>query len=230
MKISFDIKYRPQIESGEYKVETKNGYQVEILKFGIEGPDFHIAGIIHRINFDQVMSWTNNGMYHPEIFRKESPDDLVLITPEPELTESEDDRIRKDIIEHFQYEIEELSNKGEEYEAEIEELSKYITYLEKQKEQKPAEWSEEDEKRRTNILRLITEADDRYIKEASRSPFCAEILWLKSLHSRPMTSDNWKPSVEQLKVLKEAIFYFGDSWVSRKYQVLQSLYEDLMKV
>ena len=52
----------------------------------------------------------------------------------PELAGSEDERIRKDIIEHFQYEIEELSNKGEEYEAEIEELSKYVSYLEKQKE------------------------------------------------------------------------------------------------
>ena len=51
----------------------------------------------------------------------------------PELAESEDEKIREDIIEHFQYEIEELSNKGEEYEAEIEELSKYISYLEKQK-------------------------------------------------------------------------------------------------
>lgn len=94
MKIPFDIKYRPQIESGEYKVETKNGCQVEILKFGIKGPDFHIAGIIHGIYFDGVASWTNNGMFYPETFRKESPNDLMLITPEPELTESEDENLK----------------------------------------------------------------------------------------------------------------------------------------
>lgn len=50
----------------------------------------------------------------------------------PQLVESEDEKIRKDIIEHFKYEVEGLYNKGEEYEAEIEELSKYIAWLEKQ--------------------------------------------------------------------------------------------------
>lgn len=46
----------------------------------------------------------------------------------------------------------------------------------------------------------------------------------------PKREAGWRPSVEQLKVLNEAVLYFGDSWVSRKHQVLQSLYEDLMKV
>ena len=30
-KIPFDIKYRPQIESGEYKVETRDGKPVRII-------------------------------------------------------------------------------------------------------------------------------------------------------------------------------------------------------
>lgn len=46
----------------------------------------------------------------------------------------------------------------------------------------------------------------------------------------PKREDGWKPSAEQLRVMQEAVMYFGDSWVSRKHQVLQSLYEDLMKV
>lgn len=46
----------------------------------------------------------------------------------------------------------------------------------------------------------------------------------------PKREEGWRPSAEQLKVLNEAVLYFGDSWVSRKHQVLQSLYEDLMKV
>lgn len=31
-KIPFDVKYRPQIESGEYRIETKDGRLVEIVK------------------------------------------------------------------------------------------------------------------------------------------------------------------------------------------------------
>lgn len=46
----------------------------------------------------------------------------------------------------------------------------------------------------------------------------------------PKREEGWRPSAEQLKVLNEAVLYFGDSWVSRKHQVLQSLYEDLIKV
>ena len=97
-KIPFNIKYRPQIESGEYKVETKNGLQVEILKFGIKGTNFHIVGIIHRNSFDEVASWTKNGSFYP--YRKENQNDLVLITPEPELTEFENN-IRVCIMKHL---------------------------------------------------------------------------------------------------------------------------------
>ena len=46
----------------------------------------------------------------------------------------------------------------------------------------------------------------------------------------PKREIGWKPSVEQLKVMQEAVAYFGDSLASRKHQVLQSLYEDLLKV
>ena len=53
------------------------------------------------------------------------------------LTRDEDERIRKAIIEHFKYHIEEMKQYGsDDYEAEIEELSKYIAWLEKQGEQK----------------------------------------------------------------------------------------------
>lgn len=61
--------------------------------------------------------------------------------------------------------------------------------------------------------------------EVTNEKFVADIA-----NSIPKRDVGWKPSVEQLQVMKEAIAYFGDSWVSRKHQVLQSLYEDLMKV
>lgn len=51
----------------------------------------------------------------------------------PELAENEDEKIRKDIIEHFNYEISDLLNKGEEFEAEVEELTKYVSWVKTKK-------------------------------------------------------------------------------------------------
>ena len=39
MKIPFDIKFKPQIESGEYKVETRDGRTAEILKWNAKAKD-----------------------------------------------------------------------------------------------------------------------------------------------------------------------------------------------
>ena len=40
----FDIKYRPQIESGEYKVVTREDRPVEIIKWDLKG-DFPVIGV-----------------------------------------------------------------------------------------------------------------------------------------------------------------------------------------
>ena len=37
MKVPFNIKYREQIESGEYRVETRDGRKVEIMKWDAKG-------------------------------------------------------------------------------------------------------------------------------------------------------------------------------------------------
>ena len=52
------------------------------------------------------------------------------------------------------------------------------------------------------------------------------IDWLKSL--RPQ--NRWKPSDEQMKILLQAVAYFGVSWTNKDYLVLQSLYLDLKKL
>lgn len=46
----------------------------------------------------------------------------------------------------------------------------------------------------------------------------------------PDKERNWKPTDEQLEVLKEAVAYFEDSWVSRRQQTLESLYSDLKAI
>ena len=47
---------------------------------------------------------------------------------------------------------------------------------------------------------------------------------------KPYLRPHWKPSEEQMNVLKEAICYFGNSWVSHKQEVLESIYNDLKKL
>ena len=86
------------------------------------------------------------------------------------------------------------------------------------------QWSEEDEKRRNNVLRLITEANDKWIKWQSSSPFSAEILWLKSLRPQP----HWKPSEEQMEWLEQAVRLSTDK--STIHRIVLSLYNDLKEL
>ena len=74
-KIPFSIKYRPQIESGEYKVVTSQDYPVQILKWDAD-----------NLNTPIFFSYmTKIGEYCAQT----SGDDLFIITPEPELSEFE---------------------------------------------------------------------------------------------------------------------------------------------
>ena len=84
-KIPFDIKFKPQIESGEYKVETFSGYPVTIYRWDFyDGAQTPIMGTyVFEDGKEYVGAWNDEG--HFEIA---SPNDLDLfiITPEPELT------------------------------------------------------------------------------------------------------------------------------------------------
>lgn len=89
------------------------------------------------------------------------------------------------------------------------------------KEQKPAEWSEEDRLHYANVLEAL-----EYVKgcksdydkiEAVKS----DITWLKSL--RP----SWKPSEEQMEAL--ATYVNGPSFLGTT-EHLESLYQDLKKL
>ena len=96
--------------------------------------------------------------------------------------------------------------------------------------QSQVEWSDEDEEMLDNII-CVLQKDVTYTPPTRpNSCTCSgnafythqtEIDWLEDL--RP----SWRPSEEQMEVLKEAVFYFGNSWVSHKQEVLESLYNDL---
>lgn len=85
MKIPFDIKYRPQIESGEYTVENRDGVHVTILEWDIfiHGMD-HMMLIRYNDKYEFVHS---NGRINRT--GQDCNLDLFIVTPEEELTDFE---------------------------------------------------------------------------------------------------------------------------------------------
>ena len=174
----------------------------------------------------------------------------------PEFRESEDEKIRKDLI----YDIERLPMQGV---LTHRPTSEYITYLKKQ-EQNPAdkeqdsiafleqygytivpphapvsivpsseatftEWSEEDEIRLTNTLIMLKEYA---IHHYSKDDVNKSVDWLenrfKSLCPRP----SWKPSEEQMNGFFMVLYqpqYISNSDDERLKQA-ESLYEQLKKL
>ena len=90
MKIPFDIKYRPQIESGEYKVETRDGRRVKIIYWDLNctSPIVAVMDVHIDLPGEIVDIFSVSGMAFDD---SESPSDLFIVTPEPELTEFEAD-------------------------------------------------------------------------------------------------------------------------------------------
>lgn len=87
MKIPFDIKYRPQIESGEYKVVTREGRFATIGIWQMKAPKPLVGCYQYDDDGNEKSGcWYDNGSYSDV---NEHPYDLFLVTPEPELTEFE---------------------------------------------------------------------------------------------------------------------------------------------
>ena len=88
MRIPFDIKYRPQIESGEYKVETRDGKPVRIICWDKqeyagqrEEPTPIVYLLLSKGGCEHIMSCTTDGMYSDG---HERDSDLFIVTPEEE--------------------------------------------------------------------------------------------------------------------------------------------------
>lgn len=109
---------------------------------------------------ERMKSWARGE--HPECFSEAKKAAEFIF---PELKENEDERIKKEIIENIRQDMELECTLSEEN------GKRWIAWLEKQGEQKPA-WSEEDEEMLESI---ITCADkDFFIRKE-------QINWLKSL-------------------------------------------------
>ena len=118
----------------------------------------------------------------------------------PELKESDDEKIRKVLIE-----LVKCNERSGYFMFNNITTSSMLAWLEKQGEQKPA-WSEEDEVMLKEALRMI---------ERPGSIFKGEILtkkvadWLKSLKGRVQPQNRWKPSDEQIECLSDAIKHYN---------------------
>ena len=90
-KIPFDIKFRPQIESGEYKVVNSYGEPVRIICWDarIDFPN-GIRPIISLQLIDGKYEVVSDHLKNGKIYSfKDAPADLFIVTPEEELSEFE---------------------------------------------------------------------------------------------------------------------------------------------
>ena len=85
----FDIKYRPQIESGEYKVVTREDRPVEIKIWGLRG-DFPIVGVYYdeKNDRDTAVQVTAEGKVSVNSNESYS-DDFFLVKADSKPTEFE---------------------------------------------------------------------------------------------------------------------------------------------
>ena len=88
MKIPFDTKFKPQIESGEYKVETRDGHPARIVCWDKKSRIHPIIALVTNSEGNENTRWvTEKGCVYA--VGTKADDDLFIITPEPELSEFE---------------------------------------------------------------------------------------------------------------------------------------------
>ena len=87
MKMKFDIQYRPQIESGKYSVETADGHPIRIICWDAT-QCWPVCAMIRDYNLASTYGY-------PQLFDEDGKSindrakDLVIVIPDPELTEFE---------------------------------------------------------------------------------------------------------------------------------------------
>lgn len=81
-KIPFSIDYRPQIESGEYKVETRDGKHVRILCYDAN----NIVPIVALVTFNDGSEGACHYYSNGAMYCEETPLDLFIVTQEEELS------------------------------------------------------------------------------------------------------------------------------------------------
>lgn len=152
-----------------------------------------------------------------------------------ELAESEDERIRKEILNYVLYKADGVSEEDE---------HRWVTWLEKQKEpenvsastmipscweveqkeQNPA-WSEEDRKMLDDCIMALSNWRDAVANYGHEVVPCQKLIdWLKSL--RP----SWRPSEEQMDSLERTIILLEKQGHFVEVDMLKSIQRNLKKL
>lgn len=136
-----------------------------------------------------------------KVIKKNWPDSSFTMLREaletliPELKESKDERIRKALISNYQGDGCICTN---EYRIDFKDIR---AWLEKQWEQKPTEWSEEDEERLRDIINeLVVIKEDANVRcsERALNDIIADINWLNSLKDRVQPKLKWSEEDEEI--------------------------------
>lgn len=86
-RLKFDIKFRPQIESGKYTVQTRDGRPARIICWDRKGSDQPLVALVTTaIDFEQSFWVRADGIYEGTMGHDY---DLFILTDEPELSEWE---------------------------------------------------------------------------------------------------------------------------------------------
>lgn len=86
MRIPFDIEHRDKIESGEYKVETRDGKKVRVLCYDAN----NIVPVVALVTFNDGSEGSRDYYLDGRMdCDRENPLDLFIVTPEPEMNEWE---------------------------------------------------------------------------------------------------------------------------------------------
>ena len=145
--------------------------------------------------YNKALEWArkrHNSVYQPV---KEELEEIF-----PELTESEDERIRKELIEHIKDQITSFISapdcRDKYEEEELAKYNKWIAWLEKQKEQKPAEWSDTNE--------LVFQDICKHLNEEG---FGGWVVLLEALKNGEFNNPNAEWSEEDEEMLQSLILF-----------------------
>lgn len=137
MKIPFDIKYRPQIEAGKYKVVTRDGRDVRILCW--DADQFYPICAQFRLCAGTLIAryFDCNGIFEGSD-ETENGYDLFLVPAEPELTDFE-----KCVKECLEYDTE-VASDGDFLEATKEYAKELLALARKEIEKDLPRWKKAD--------------------------------------------------------------------------------------
>ena len=139
-----------------------------------------------------------------------------------ELKESEDERIRKNIICWLK------NIEGQT--IPINEYNSALAWLERQKEQKSAEWSEEDEAAYGDLIWCIEQARKSAKDENDLGNIWFTENWVKNRLKFLRPQPHWKPSEELIYSLGTVVKGYDNCTVGSVAYNLKELYEQLRKL